>query len=78
MKKIEVKWRDSNIYPGQRHIEDDFKVYRINSVGYLVTEDSKQVVVTRDDLENGEIRDVIVIPRENIVEISDLNEKKGE
>ena len=73
MKKIEVKWRDSNIYPRQRYIKDDFKVCFIASVGYLVSEDSKQIVIARDDMEDGDIRDVIVIPRENIVTISELN-----
>jgi len=62
-----IRWRDSRIYMTQQDKEDKFDVSIICSVGYVVSEDKKQIVLAGDVIDDGDIRRVIVIPKENIV-----------
>lgn len=55
------------MYMTQQHKDDKFDVSVICSVGYVVSEDKKQIVLAGDVLDGGDIRRVIVIPKENIV-----------
>ena len=67
MRKVEIKWRDSRIYYQQFECTYDFDVCVIISIGYLVSENKKQVVISRDDMGEGDCRGIIAIPRENII-----------
>ena len=66
MKIIEVIWRDSNIYTPQETKDSVFEVAIIKSVGYLVQDNKKDLVIS-GDLIDGDIRRTIVIPKENII-----------
>lgn len=63
---IQIRWRDSNIYMPQCNKDDHFEVETITSIGYVVSEDEKKIVLAGDVLSTGDIRRVIVIPKENL------------
>lgn len=63
----QIRWRDSQMYLTQSNKEDTFEVSIICSVGYVVSEDKSKIVLAGDVLDNGDVRRVIVIPKENIV-----------
>lgn len=63
---VKIKWRDSRMYMTQCFADDEFAVCEIESVGYVVQEDKKQIVLA-GDLVDGDVRRVIVIPKENII-----------
>ena len=68
MKICEIIWRDSCMYITQEPKTRDWKYETISSVGYLLEENDKQIVIAGDSLEiENEVRRVIVIPKENIV-----------
>jgi hypothetical protein len=71
VKNIEVTWRDSQIYVSQVGISEIFEVCTLTSVGYLVSKNTKQVVLARDVV-NDDVRGVLVIPRENITKLRRL------
>ena len=66
MEKIEIIWRDSNIYLTQCNIDDNFKYETISSLGYLIQEDDEQITIAGDIL-GEDARRIIVIPKENII-----------
>jgi len=66
MKHRIIKWRDSNIYMTQCGQEDSFEVEVITSIGFVIQEDQKQIVLA-GDLLGEDCRRVIVIPKENIL-----------
>jgi len=55
------------MYITQISREEDFKIAEICSVGYLVKETKDSIVLAGDVLDDGEIRRVIIIPKENII-----------
>lgn len=66
--KVEqIMWRDSNIYNAQEDKDFDFKVAIFCSVGYVVRETKDSIILAGDVLDNGDVRRVIVIPKENIL-----------
>lgn len=67
---VEIKWRDSTMYITQCSKDDDFSVTEITSVGQFIKQDEKSVVIAGDILSDGELRRVIIIPKENIVEFN--------
>lgn len=66
-KLTSVKWRDSRMYITQCNKDDKFEVSEILSVGYIVKEDSKSITLAGDVIDDGDIRRVIIIPKENII-----------
>lgn len=74
--RVEVEWRDSASRGGWR-TPDDYKranaVGPIRSMGYLLTQtkDIVQVAQTQSAM-NGDISDVMTIPRENVLRIKRL------
>ena len=64
---VKINWRDSNLYITQCNVDDDFEVALLTSIGELVKETDDYLVLAGDVLKDGEIRRVIVIPKENII-----------
>ena len=62
-----VKWRDSCVLRDQQTIDADFDVAIMESVGFVLQEDAKKLVLAGELLENGNARRIIVIPKENII-----------
>ena len=65
-----VTWRDSNIYSFQGKAEGT-EVAIIKTSGFLVSSDKDCVKIARDKIGECDWRGLIVIPRENIVKISE-------
>lgn len=62
-----VRWRDSSMYITQVSKEHNFEVETIISTGFLVKETKDKIILAGDVLTNGDVRRVIVIPKENII-----------
>lgn len=62
-----IKWRDSRMYITQCNKDDKFDVSVIISCGFVVKEDKKSIVLAGDVIDDGDIRRVIIIPKENII-----------
>jgi hypothetical protein len=72
MRKVEITWRDSQIYTSQISTSELFDLCVLTSVGYLVSKDKKQLVIARDIVNDTDIRGAIVIPKENVVKLRRL------
>lgn len=66
-KVITIKWRDSNLYITQTS-KEDLEVATIESTGFVIEETEDRLILA-GDLVNGEYRRVLVIPRENIINV---------
>ena len=68
---IEVTWRDSAVYDAEFEAEWPFEICVLNTVGYLVKETEKEILVVREyRIRNGDevrFRGSVLIPKENIV-----------
>jgi len=73
MKIVLVTWRDSHRYTYQMEKDEEVSVTEIKTVGWLVSDNTNQVVLAQDDIED-DIRGVIVIPRENIISMDTTGE----
>lgn len=71
MKIIKVTWRDSHRYMYQMDPEDEVSTTEIQTVGWLVRKQNKDLVIAQDYIE-GDIRGVMVIPHENVIEMETL------
>lgn len=73
MKAVVVKWRDSRMYATPQMGEDEMHdgVCVVRSVGILVRERKRHIVIARDRI-GGEWRGVLAIPRENIVKMVEI------
>lgn len=67
MRLKRIKWRDSHIYITQEPRDFDFDVAIIESVGFVISENAKEIVLAGDIINDEDVRRVIVIPKENIV-----------
>jgi len=65
MKIRKIKWRDSRLFIQQEPTQN-FDVCVIESVGFVIQEDKKKIVLA-GDLVDDEYRRIIVIPKENII-----------
>ncbi len=66
-KIVQIHWRDSRMYITQQSKDDEFEVATIISCGYVIKEDKKSITLAGDVLDEGDVRRVIVIPKENII-----------
>jgi hypothetical protein len=66
MKITRVRWRDSRMYITQESRDADFDVTVIENIGFVL-EESRDHIVLAGNLVDGDVRRVIVIPRENIL-----------
>ena len=64
---LHIKWRDSRIYIEPAERDDDFSISEMQTVGFLIIEDDKQIVIARDVHDESDCRGIIVIPKENII-----------
>ena len=64
---LHIKWRDSRIYITPCERNDDYSVCEMQTVGFLIQETDKMLVVARDIHNELDCRGVIAIPKENII-----------
>lgn len=67
-KIYKIKWRDSAIYDTQGENDYPFEVSIFESIGFVLRENKNDIVIARDILKK-ESRGVLIIPRENILQI---------
>lgn len=60
-----IYWNDSRMYITQCDKDEKFEVCSVESVGFLLKETKREIVLV-GDLIDGEYRRVLVIPVENI------------
>ena len=68
---VEIVWRDSCMYLTQCNKSEPLNIEEITSTGFFIKEDDEKIVIAGDLLnsDSGELRRVISIPKENIIEI---------
>lgn len=77
MKISHIKWRDSRMFIHQEPRDcDDFNVAIVESVGFVISENSEQIVLAGDIVDD-DVRRVIVIPKENIEVLKPRRWKKN-
>ena len=69
---IVVEWVDSSLQNGQVDKHNFPVPEKIHSVGYLVDEGDAHVVVARDDMNNGDYRGLLCVPRECIKDVRNV------
>ena len=67
-----VEWIDSSLQNGQVDKDDFPQPERITSVGYVVFEQDEFMTLARDDMNNGDWRGLLCIPRECIKDVRRL------
>lgn len=75
MEILEIYWRDSKMFIEQCSDKENFSVCDICSVGFVIKKTNREIVLSGDLIED-EFRRVIVIPKENIVNIYKLSNRK--
>ena len=73
-KKVLVKWVDAKIYPGMHKLEDALarNMDIFESLGYLVERNDKATKIAHEITDNGEYRDILLIPSGSIISIEEL------
>lgn len=72
MKPVKIRWSDSRRYVYQMEATEETSTCIIESVGFLVKEQTDSYVLAQDDIEE-EIRGVLVIPRVNVIKVTKLS-----
>jgi len=71
---INVEWHDARFFPGT-YTEDDCRQHKMclfNSVGYLIAKNDTTTTIAAECNDEGEYRDVTLIPTGSIVTIREL------
>ena len=74
LKMIRVKWHDARLFTGT-FSEDECKQKKMclfDSLGYLIQKDSTTTVIASEHNNEGDCRDITLIPTGSVVSISDL------
>lgn len=69
-----IEWHDARFFPGT-YTEDvckQHKMCRFNSLGYLIAKNSITTVIAAENNDEGEYRDITLIPTGSIVSIKNL------
>ena len=69
---VEVAWDDAILHDGVGPTEDDGTPYRVITVGWLVGESARAVLVAAERLPDGRYRGVTRIPRAIILSVRAL------
>lgn len=76
LKLVRIKWLDAASSPGWTYGgKDEAGLEGIDSVGWLVHKDSKQVQISLSISDSGRFWDVQAIPTHSIVSIKTIGEK---
>ena len=76
MKMIRIEWHDARFYPGT-YTEDACKKHKMclfKSLGYLITENDTTTIIAGERNDEGEYRDITLIPTGSIVTMRELHE----
>ncbi len=73
-KMVNVEWHDARFYSGT-YTEDVCKQHKMclfNSIGYLIAKDKITTIIAAERNDEGEYRDITLIPTGSIVSIREL------
>ncbi|MBM3119667.1 MAG: hypothetical protein FJ006_09025 [Chloroflexi bacterium] len=73
-KKVLVKWMDARIYPGMHKLDEALsrKMDIFESLGYLVDKNDEATKIAHEITDNGEYRDILLIPSGSVISIQEL------
>lgn len=73
-KKVVVKWLDAKIYPGMRKTSEalERKMDIFESLGYLIEKNDQATIIAHEITDEGEYRDVLLIPSGSVKSIHEL------
>jgi hypothetical protein len=74
LKKVVVKWRDAKIYPGMHSEVEALKreMEIFESLGYLLKQDDRAMVIAHEVTNTGDLRDVLLIPSGSVIAVEEL------
>jgi len=72
--KVRIKWRDARLFTGTYSEEDcmEHKMCLFDSLGYLVSRDEVATVIAGELSDEGNYRNITLIPTGSIVSIKEL------
>ena len=71
---VMVEWHDARFFPGT-YTQDECRQHRMcrfNSLGYLITKDNTTTLIAGECNDEGDYRDITLIPTGSIVAIKEL------
>lgn len=71
---VVVKWVDAKMYPGI-HDKDAALKRKMDvfaSVGYLIARDDRATIIAHEATDNGELRDILLIPSGSVISVQEL------
>lgn len=73
-KTVVVKWTDAKIYPGMHTIQAalDRRMEVFESVGFLVGRNDGATRIAHELTDQGEYRDILLIPSGSVISIQEL------
>ena len=71
---VNVEWHDARFFSGpyKEHACRQHKMCRFNSLGYLIAKNSTTTTIAAECNDEGEYRDITLIPTGSIVSIREL------
>lgn len=71
---VSVEWHDARFFPGtyKEDVCRQHKMCRFNSIGYLIEKNSTTTTIAAERNDEGEYRDITLIPTGSIVLIREL------
>ena len=72
--KVVVKWLDAKIYPGMHKPSEaiERKMDTFESLGYLIERNDQTTIIAHEITDDGEYRDVLLIPSGSVISIHEL------
>lgn len=74
-----VQWHDARLYPDMRDEKriEECRMQLFTSVGYLVRRDDTTTVIAAEQNDEGEYRDILLIPSGAIIAVQELSLAKS-
>lgn len=72
--KVVIKWLDAKIYPGMHKVSEalERKMDIFESLGYLIEKNDQATIIAHEITDEGEYRDVLLIPSGSVISIHEL------
>jgi hypothetical protein len=72
--KVVVKWLDAKIYPGMHKAGEALgrTMDTFESLGYLIERNDQATIIAHEVTDEGEYRDVLLIPSGSVISIQEL------
>lgn len=73
-KMVMVEWHDAKFCPGMHTTEDavNHTMDKFESLGYLISQNDRTTILASERTDNGEYRDILLIPTGSILSVKPL------